>query len=612
MKKLIRKIVAGVAAFAVALGILLPVTAGAGEISSAPISVAAEESVATVTPEQLSDENFSILQGLGTSKNLEILRVGINLKNPALETWLLDDKTNTAAALFTVYRYNGTAKASTAKFQVLLLGYNLPFTNTLNKFTTAPMVSVYTRKIGFDDAIKYEDGFFDIMGSQDPVIRLEDFGTDEEYLFDEKLEFELSDGPKAIFERTATYGGMYQDDTFYGNMEGLFPYDRSGTNPQFSFFFNVGSYYSEYFVEFEYGFNSANEESITGKLTSSVRSINGILTVMEERGALEKEFDKAEYLEKAQAVLAAGVTQEVTVEYLEEIEGTYLAQKKTATVSVPIYGGALASDDVAQALGKDSMRVHNSNVKAFVFDEDEKVWHAEYFKSVWLQTKTVDGHAWNMFLDINQSYADYYADLKETVSCGADLYEYMFNQLGTLYPIIETLGLSEDDVHGYFGQVWLPDNNEFASFNAAMAELFNVKTEEFGFINSFKMTEAITYDEHNELMDQYGYTWLKATWEKFVDLVTLQKTSAQYYFFTAKPMEYTAISQTGNTDPDDDDGAGKEVIDDAADDVGDWFDDLLSGGNSLKRLSSVVVVAACAVGVIWGIGKLKGDKKRKK
>ena len=77
-------------------------------------------------------------------------------------------------------------------------------------------------------------------------------------------------------------------------------------------------------------------------------------------------------------------------------------------------------------------------------------------------------------------------------------------------------------------------------------------------------------------------------------------------------LTYAGISQTGNTDPDDDDGAGKEVIDDAVDDIGDWFDDLLSGGNSLKRLSSVVVVAACAVGVIWAIGKLKGNGKGKK
>lgn len=589
-----------IAALTLALGLVLSLFVAVVGFGSITAQLVSAETVETVAPENLSDDNFSI-KGVRTNTTLDSFSVGFTLKNPALETWL-SNNTNTAAAIFTVYRYNGAATKSTKKFQVALQARSVPV-SVSGRLEMCPVVAIYTRKIGYDDAILYQDDFFEIRGTEEECY-YNYLPIDFKKYFSEEIEGD--DGEFGSFELQAVYNGVKE-----GEVHGLFPYNTKGATPEFYFSFNVGSPYASYYVGLEYGFNGS--EKAVGSITSNVYSISQMLSSYEQQGVLESYLSE-EQLVEAREIIRCAALQTVRVEYLEELEETYLAQRKTATVSVPIYNGRLSSDDVAQALGKETMRVHNSCVEAFVYDEDREIWCAEYLKSVWLKTKAVDGgvHELNMFLDVNKSYADYYSDLKETVSCGADLYEYMFNQLKLLYPIIDQLGLSEDDVHGYFGQIWLPNNNEFASFNAAIAKLFDVKTEEVGFITSFNMAEAITYDEHNKLMGDYNYTWLKGAWEKVVDFATGRQTTAQYYFFTAKPMEYTGISQTGNTDPEDDDGAGKEVIDDAADDVVDWFDDLLNGGNSLKRLSSVVVVAACAVGVMWGIAQLKGDKKRKK
>lgn len=601
---LYKKILALLGAFVLALSFVFAVV---GFFPTTAKTVSAEE-VETVQPEKLSDDNFAITQGMATNDSFSSLRVEITLKNPALNTWLMEHTANTATALFSVYRYNGVDVAPSERFEVLLLAASL-------SAEILPSVGVYVREVSYDDDLKYERGFFDIYGDENGKCLFGVASKECENFF-KRLE---TDG----FQFYTAYQGFYKDGEFFGNMEGLFPYDRTGS-PKFSFGFKVGSCFSNYFVKFKYGYGG-NGEKYEGTLTSSVRSVNGVLSAMKTQGALEKEFN-GEKLAQAETIISNGTKQTVKVEYLEEIAGTYLGQKKTATVSVPIYEGRLAADDVATALRKDSMRVHNSYVRAFVYDSDQNIWRAEYLKSVWLKTRTVDGegHTLNMFLDVNKSFADYYSDLKDSVSVGADLYEYMFNQLKLEYPVLDELGLHEDQVYGYFGQIWVPKNNAFASFNAAAAALFNINTEELGFITSFKMTEAITYEEHTKLMTKYGYNWLRATWEKVTDLVTGKNTSAEFYFFVAKPMEYVGISQTGDASEDDDDGVLENVARDPLGSLGDALGDFFGLGEGvggvIERVASLLIVLGIAAGVIYIVLYFKtggaiggsGNKRKRK
>ena len=235
-------------------------------------------------------------------------------------------------------------------------------------------------------------------------------------------------------------------------------------------------------------------------------------------------------------------------------------------------------------------------MEGFESNADQTEWTARYYNSVHLRTKTVDGagHYIDMFLDLNKSYGDYYGTLASTIADGAGLYSYMWNEFLLEYPVLESDEYNPDNVHGFFGVVWIPERSAFASFNAAAAELFNVKNEEFGFIKAFKGTRSITYNEHKALMTKYNYSWMATAWEAVVDLLTLENVMAEYYFFAAKPMSYTGISQTGDASKDDEDGALENVVRDPLGAVGDLLGDFFGLGDGvggvIERVVSFLIV----------------------
>ena len=586
-----------------ALGfVLLLMVAVVGNPTTAkPVSAETTETQAetAIKDNEDTDEYFDFADG--AKINILPTRLRFILQQPSAYFDNSFDAVGEESALkLTLYKYGGTETANSAKCEILIYSKR-----ELRNWKVRSHVYVCAREIEHDSEIDVSSVEITRQLVDEDITYSSDFLNAKE--FKEESGYKNF---KVLYEgfRLTPSEGMEEPHTH------PFEFDRSENIPVLNITFPVSGLLSSYFVRAEYEIeNNIIASEKTGSLTSPRRSVFDVLSAIEEAGKMETTFATAERLAEAQSLLAAcKEPKKITVNYLEDIDGTYFSEKKTAEISVAVKDGTIFVDDVKDALGKQTLKVQNTYVKGFTANDEKTEFTAQYLSSVWLRTRTVDGggHYVDMFLDLNKSYGDYFATLANTIANGKGLYEWMWAGFIDLCPVLE--GKDPNNVHGFFGMVWLPKRSALSSFDAAMASLFSVKNEEFGFIKHFKGELEITNDEHTALMKTYKYNWMSKAWDGVLNFVGGKPATAEFYFFAAKPMTYTGISQTGNTDPDDDDGAGKEVIDDAVDDIGDWFDDLLSGGNSLKRLSSVVVVAACAVGVIWAIGKLKGNGKGKK
>ena len=591
-------------ALCMALGIVLSFWVAAAGFSAAAKPVSAETVAAAETAIKDSEDNDEYFDfAPGASINVLPTRLRFVLQNPSA---YFDNDFDTlgeeSALRLTLYKYGGTETASSAKFEFLIYSKR-----EWTDWKIRSHVYVCAREIEHDSELDVSSAYVTKQLSDKDITYSSDFSKAKEF---KKSGYS---GFKVLYEgfRLTPSEGMSEPHT------NPFEFDRSGNVPVLNISFPVSGILSSYFVRAEYCVESSLNIEKTGALTSPRRSVFDVLSAIEDRGKMEEEFDTPERLAEAQSLLAAGkAPSRITLHYLEDIDGTYLSEKKTAEIAVPVKDGTVSIDDVKDALGKETLKVQNTYVKGFTANEEKTEFTAQYLSSVWLRTKAVDGggHYIDMFLDINKSYGDYFMQLVEAIANGQKLYEYMWRGFIDLYPVLE--GKDPDNVHGFFGIVWLPKRSALSSFDAAMAALFNVKSEEFGFIKHFKGEQEITKDEHGALMGAYKYNWMATAWDELLYFVEGKVETAEFYFFAAKPMEYTGISQTGNTDTDDDDGAGGEVIEDIGNGIEDFFDELFSGGQdtatTVKRLSSLLVVVACIVAGMWGYGQIKGNGKRKK
>lgn len=536
MKKILKRLVATLACVALAFSLFLPLAQGATK-EVASVSANSILNPDTVQPGKLSDDAgaFEFEDGAGCNVSPYGLKFVVD-QSDAWSDGRMNVYNEDAWMIFSLYRYNGDGETQTLKYNVCIS---------------------YDRRSGSGEGIRT---FIRIMVQEveyDPEFDISStfVGVEPQQLSENEITYS-SDYANAKTVNFETYG------TFRVLQEGFrtedpnlhpFQFERSGTVPKFGIMFRVGSYKTPYFATLKYEMN-LNDGYRSGELTSSVRSVYSVVSNINAAGAMEKEFDDAEDLAIAQEILANGSVQTVNVQYLEDIEDTYLAKKKVATISIPVDDNKIALDDVASALGKQSMVCQTAHVSGFKHDTEAELWIAEYYSAVWLRVKAVDGdvHVNDMFLDINLSYEEYFGKLSSELKAadGTGLYEYMFNQLVGEYPVLE--GMDPYDVHGYFGVVWVPNRNDLSSLNTVAAELFNITTEETGFITSFNTPVAITYDQHTKLMSEYNYNWLAATWDKVLDFTSGKQTTARFYCFTAEPREYVGISDTENTDPKDD------------------------------------------------------------
>ena len=315
----------------------------------------------------------------------------------------------------------------------------------------------------------------------------------------------------------------------------------------------------QYFIDYQYdfqkmtysGFFKTTYETIDkGKFHSSVRSVADILTKMNEAGALEDELGNNEArIALAQSIISDNTIKEITVTYLQEIDGTPFAKKITAKVTVPVISQGVYIDDVGSALNIDDFNIFNSACYEFQYNSSTQTYDAYYLKTTWLRSMTTDGAYVDYFLDINQSYrATFFHFIEDGVFTQA-LYEYVFNKMLNEYPQLN--GMKYDEVYGYFGFISIPTT---MTFDTLFVEMFDVKTSSVGVLKQFSFEDVLSADAYNKLLTKYNYGWLAKAWGNTFANIT-GNTKATYYMFYSEGELQSVIGEGGQTDPEDTDGA---------------------------------------------------------
>lgn len=608
---LYKKILALLGAFVLALSFVFAVVGffptTAKTVSAEEVETVAEE---VVVPNDNDNEYFGFADG--ASIMVEPLKLSFMLQQ---KNSYYDNRLNWtgeySALRFTLYRYDGEKTSSSAKYDILIFSIR---ENIWGKIRTHVYFCAYE--------IEYDEGI-DFSGVSIYPKQLADEDITYEKPYEQAKNFYLYGFTqyKVLYEGirwTATQG----DEEPHCNP---FEFDRvSEALPYIRVSFPVSGVTTSYFAKANYVVSlndGINDKS--GTMTSTNRSIYDVTKAIDNAGKIETEFKTQETQAKAREIIQAVETgKTIKLNYLRDIDGTYFSEKVSAEITVPIIGGALGVDDVTTALGVGSLKAQNGYVKGFVANADQTEWTAQYLSSIWLKTRTSDGdgHYISMFLDLNESYGSYFKRLVGKITNGQGLYEYMWNGFIDEYPVL--YGKDADKIHGFFGLIWIPKRNVLTSFNEAAKSLLNLKNEEVGFIRAIRGEQAITLTEHKALMKAYNYNWMASVWDEVADFAMGEQTTAEYYFFAAKPMEYVGISQTGDASEDDDDGVLENVARDPLGSLGDALGDFFGLGDGvggvIERVVSLLVVVGIAAGVIYIVlyfktgGAIGGSGKRKR
>lgn len=339
-------------------------------------------------------------------------------------------------------------------------------------------------------------------------------------------------------------------------------------------------------------------------IASPSRSIYDIINGMNEDEILESVFynsniDDEGYDPEAGYTRALSILgseeKTVTVKYLVPIEGTPYATHVITDVTVWVNNMLIDKDDVAIALGVDGFNCFDSFCYDFTYNDNEDIYEAYYLKNVWLRAVTTDGNYVDYFLDINQSYEDFYYPFVYDGIMQEDLYEFIFsNRMLLEYPELERYTF--DEVYGYFGLVVIPTTY---SLNTLWTEMFDTKTSQIGVVKNFSFDMIIDESDYNALLNDYGYTWLERAWNGVSSWVGGQ--SASFYLVYSEGATDAGIGEGGQTDFENPDGAieddvqeGVSVVFNA---VGNFFSSIFSDKTTTIIFISALIVAAVAITV---------------
>lgn len=310
--------------------------------------------------------------------------------------------------------------------------------------------------------------------------------------------------------------------------------------------------YTSYFVGFSYEYKlatkvyyptlsaqlSADYNIITDSCRSSTRSIYGVLKSAQDAEALEDMFwdYDADVLDETAyniglEILSNQDKERVKVKYLKQIDGTPFAEPVFSWVNVPVTSEGVYLDDVALALGLDTLNCMGSICQNLVFDEDEDVYSAYYLKNSWIEARTTDENKANYFFDINTSFKDYFYTFVEDGIFDPGAYEYVWaNQVLKEFPILEKYDASE--LYGLFGVVVVPESYTWGSIlENVFGDGGKVST---GDIQSyFYFEDTIEKADYNLLLDKYGYNHIETAWSNVAgDWIDYKAT---YFLFLANP-----------------------------------------------------------------------------
>lgn len=315
-----------------------------------------------------------------------------------------------------------------------------------------------------------------------------------------------------------------------------------------------------------------------------------------------------------------GVNQYIALDYLKRIDDTCFAEKVQTYVNVPVYENHVVKvSDVKKALGLKSFGVMQSYVKEIVYDEATGVYTAVYFKSVYLNTKTVDGNSNNYYLDCNLSFADFFSlylqddtytytadDVAKAKDAGVTIkqgetvngqildegcYEYFWNTIqndkihGNYQP---------DEIYGYWGLVAIPETH---TLNALWSDLFGTATNYLGEMKSFLYTKQLTWGGYKRLLNDYGYGFLERTWEAVAGFFTSYSANFYILYIDSEETEFM-IAENGADDINDNHGTMFNGIEDVVDKVKAFFADK---GNVIK----IIIIVAVVILIIVLVAKVR-------
>ena len=381
------------------------------------------------------------------------------------------------------------------------------------------------------------------------------------------------------------------------------------------------SNFSNYFITFHYGYNlmtftgvfTTNYELTEKTIASSSRSIHEVLTNMDEAGMLDIELS-GEALTYANTILNVSPTENITINYLQSLDGLPFAIEKSATVTVPVIDNDINIDDVNDYLyskGKPIIesKCISSNLYDIVYNPDTDEYDTYYLKNVWLRTITTDGNYYDYFLDINNSYYEFYKPIVDTGAMTQDLFEYFYSTK-ILNKVPALSGYTTDELHGYFGFAVIPQT---LTLDTLFAEVLDIDQTRSGIISYFAYSDKISFEAHAALLDNYNYSWLSKAWDGLAGFVSGGNWDADYYIlYTDSDDGY--IGQGGQTDPEDPDGVIKEeIVNPIIGSLKDLWDNFTGNGFiSILKIILVIVVSLLVVSLIVKIIDLFKSSKRRR
>lgn len=578
----------------------------------------AEENPTSDLVSELSDGNFSFSEGASFTVGekepyFNKLRFTLNLENPALENFF-DNEKDEAVFSFTLYRKD---LRDTDYFDTPL--YKVAYMVDRKKAAVETLRMEY--KLGYNEE-SFLQGKSPISVSYSPTAS--GVSLENEELYNAETYEETQESVSELFGENCKLTGI-SSRVLNTNKPIIFKEINSNMEfPHLEIEVMLNSPYTNYCVGFDYEYSNFLRtekywswkefktlekdvhEVTEGNIKSSARSIAQTLRNAQESEAFDYIFnDMPNERAEAETIISTSISKEVQIDYLTQIKGTPFAQRVSKTIKVPVYEGIgsteVKTDDIKSVLGE--IACMNSHVERFEHLGDYK-FKAIYHKSIWLYAKTADGNRADYFLDINNSYHEQYQRLVDDGIVQEGLYSYVLNEIKKKYP--EMVGIPAEDLYGFFGFVSVPDTY---TFDSLWNELFDKPTEFKGIVYNFKYGGTLSHAAYTKLLQEYGYGWLETVWNNV--WTTLDGKNANHFVFFADPNENEAgISDSGSLNPDDEDGAGKNELDDKNEEL---KDNLEKNKIIIGIVVFVLVAGSIAIGVslIYPDLKSLSNKKRK-
>ena len=379
---------------------------------------------------------------------------------------------------------------------------------------------------------------------------------------------------------------------------------------------------SEYYIKFRYeifrytsnGMFSNYTETISGEMESDKQSLYAKLSEWQTLGVLQERLPEGAYA-FADKVLNNRTKEKISVKYLEQIEGTPFATMKTVSAEAYAINGVVGREDIASALGRSTFDCIGSYCDGF--NKEGNVYTAHYFAGKYLKARTVDGNEDTIYLDINNSYADFYKPYVDMGLMDKGAFEVTFSENVYGGYKEKLAGYSPATIHGYFAFTVIPKSR---TLNALFADIFNVGTSKAGAVYGLDYGVSLSMSDYQKLLDDFHYSYLKRVWNGFMDLLELGADNANVYVMYVRPeTKTTFVNENGSDDEDGKGGAIKVGIKNFWDNTGGKFLKFIGDGwntltgfiNGLSGTWKVVLaVAIIAAVVVLLVAYAKYSKKR--